>query len=142
MLAFERRAAEIVLGSFATTSSGLALAPGEVDYLAGLGRFMEAGSEKAKLGIRFAVLLAYTAPLWMGRSLRSLAGLGLEQRGRVLDAMSRHRVFFVRELCLLLKLVACMAIFRSAEVRARTNYDRPAVQSVPLARISLARRSA
>ena len=34
-------------------------------------------------------------------------------------------MFFVRELCLLLKLIACMAIFRTPGMRERTDYDAP-----------------
>ena len=37
--------------------------------------------------------------------------------------MSSHRVFIVRELSLLLKLIACMAVFRSTEARERSGYD-------------------
>lgn len=67
-----------------------------------------------------------TAPLWMWGKLRTAAGLGEAERARLLAAMLEHRVFFVRELTLLLKLVACMAMLRPAAVRAQTGYDRPA----------------
>jgi hypothetical protein len=121
----EQRWTELVLSSFAGSDAGFAVRPEEVDYVAGAQRFMGAASDKARLGLRFAVLLAITAPLWMCGRFRSLGGLPREERSRLLDAMSRHRVFFVRELCLLLKLVACMAIFRSPAARARSGFDRP-----------------
>jgi hypothetical protein len=119
----------VVLSSFSGSDGGQAgftVAEGEVDYASAAARFAGAASEKARLGFRVAVLLAWTAPLWMGRRLAMMGSLGREERSAVLDEMSRHRFFFVRELCLLLKLVACMAIFRSPAARARTGFDRPA----------------
>jgi hypothetical protein len=121
----ERRWTALVLSSFAGSDAGFTVRPDEVDYVAGAQRFASAASEKARLGLRVAIVLAFTAPLWMGRNLGTLASLPREERSHVLDAMSRHRFFFVRELCLLLKLVACMAIFRSPAARARSGFDRP-----------------
>lgn len=123
MLAIERDWTRVVLSSFAGSREGFR-AEG-VDYFYAAKRFMEAGSQKAAIGLRFAVFLATTAPLWMWGKLRTLKSFSPEERSRLMDEMLRHRVFFVRELCLLLKLVACMAIFRSSEARARSGYDRP-----------------
>lgn len=115
--------AGLVLPSFAGSDAGFTVREGEVDYLAGLARFMGSASEKAKLGIRFAFFLAVTTPVWVGGRLRGFASLSPTERSEHLDAMSRHRIFLVRELCLLLKLIACMAIFRAPSTRARTGYD-------------------
>lgn len=115
--------ASTVLPSFAGSEHGFRVADGEVDYLAGLARFMGAASEKAKLGIRFAFFLAVTTPLWIGGRFRGFSTLSSRERSELLDAMSRHRIFLVRELCLLLKLIACMAIFRAPGTRERTGYD-------------------
>jgi hypothetical protein len=115
--------AGLVLPSFAGSGAGFTVREGEVDYLAGLARFMGSASEKAKLGIRFAFFLAVTTPVWIGGRLRGFASLSPEERSEHLDAMSRHRIFLVRELCLLLKLIACMAIFRAPTTRERTGYD-------------------
>lgn len=115
--------AGLVLPSFAGSDAGFTVREGEVDYLAGLARFMGSASEKAKLGIRFAFFLAVTTPVWVGGRLRGFASLSPAERSEHLDAMSRHRVFLVRELCLLLKLIACMAIFRAPTTRERTGYD-------------------
>lgn len=125
MTGIERRWTGLVLSSFVGSGEGFAVREGEVDYVAGARRFMEAASDKACLGLRVAIVMVMTAPLWMWGRLSSLSGLTREERSELLDQMLRHRVFFVRELCLLLKLVACMAIFRSAEARARTGYDLP-----------------
>jgi hypothetical protein len=64
-----------------------------------------------------------TTPVCVGGRLRGFASLSPTERSEHLDAMSRHRIFLVRELCLLLKLIACMAIFRAPSTRARTGYD-------------------
>lgn len=113
----------LVLSSFAGSSDGFTVRDDEVDYVAGARRFMDAASDKACLGLRVAIVMVMTAPFWMWGRFTSLGGLTREERSDLLDQMLRHRVFFVRELCLLLKLVACMAIFRSSEARARTGFD-------------------
>jgi hypothetical protein len=121
MLAIERSWATLVLSSFAGSSHAFR-AGGDVDYFAAAARFMDAASEKACLGLRLAVLIAVTAPFWMWGRLRALSSFSPEERSRLLDELLRHRIFFVRELVLLLKLVACMAIFRSAEASDRVNF--------------------
>ena len=123
MTGIEQRWTGLVLSSFAGSSAGFTVREGEVDYVAGARRFMEAASDKACLGLRVAIVMVMTAPLWMQGRLTTLRGLSREQRSELLDRMLSHRVFFVRELCLLLKLVACMAIFRSPEARARSGFD-------------------
>lgn len=123
--------AGLVLPSFAGTNVGFTVKDDEVDYLAGLARFMGSASEKAKLGIRFAFFLAVTTPVWIGGRFRGFASLSREERSEHLDAMSRHRIFLVRELCLLLKLIACMAIFRVPSTRARTGYDGDPARELP-----------
>lgn len=132
MTGVERRWTGLVLSSFSGSTAGFTvaegpLAEGKVDYVSAADCFEGAASEKARLGFRVAVLLAWTAPLWMGRRFGTMGSLDAEERSAVLDAMSRHRFFFVRELCLLLKLIACMAIFRSPESRARSGFDRPQI---------------
>jgi hypothetical protein len=130
MTGVERRWTGLVLSSFSGSAAGFTVAEGplsegKVDYLSAASCFAGAASEKARLGFRVAVLLAWTAPLWMGRRFGMMGSLDAEERSAVLDAMSRHRFFFVRELCLLLKLIACMAIFRSPAARVRSGFDRP-----------------
>lgn len=115
--------ASLVLPAFAGSGRGFTVDEAEVDYLAGLARFLGAASQKARLGVRFAFFLVVTAPIWLGGRLRGFASLSAAERSELLDAMSRHRLFVVRELCLLLKLIACMAIFRAPSARARSGYD-------------------
>lgn len=125
MTGLERRWMRVVLSSFAGSSAGFTVRDEEVDYVAAAERFMSEASEKACLGLRLAVLMVMTAPLWMWGRMKSLSGLAPDARSELLDELLRHRFFAVRELCLLLKLVACMGIFRSGAARARTGFDRP-----------------
>jgi len=115
--------ASLVLPSFAGTEHGFRMREGDVDYLDGLARFMRAAGVKARLGVRFAFFLAVTAPLWLGGKMSGFSSLSRSERGELLNRMSSHRVFIVRELSLLLKLIACMALFRSTEARERSGYD-------------------
>ncbi len=120
----ERAWASAVLPSFAGGASEVFSAPAEdVDYVAAYARFVGSAAPKARLGVRVALLLVMTSPLWLAGRLRSFAALELEERSALLERLSSHRLFFVRELCLLVKLVACMAIFRSPALRARSGYD-------------------
>ncbi|HEY8430351.1 MAG TPA: hypothetical protein VIL20_18350 [Sandaracinaceae bacterium] len=134
MTGIEREWTGLVLSSFAGSSAGLTVDEGEVDYVASALRFTSAASRKACLGLRVAIVMVMTAPLWMWGRLTSLRGLTREERSDLLDQMLRHRVFFVRELCLLLKLVACMAIFRSPAMREKSGFDAPSKRSLPIAR--------
>lgn len=115
--------ASLVLPSFAGTEHGFRVRESDVDYLDGLARFMRAAGVKARLGVRFAFFLAVTAPLWLGGKLSGFSSLTRIERSELLNRMSSHRVFIVRELSLLLKLIACMALFRSTEARERSGYD-------------------
>lgn len=117
--------ARLVLPSFTGTRHGFVASEDDVDYLEGLRRFLSKASDKSRLGIRVAFFLAVTTPLWLGGRLKGFASLSSDERAELLDRMSHHRVFFVRELCLLLKLIACMAIFRTPGMRERTDYDAP-----------------
>lgn len=117
---------------------GLAPRAGEVDWDLGVARFLERASTKGRLGVRVGLLLVVTAPLWLWGRLRSGASLAAEERARLLDAMLSHRFFFVRELTLLLKLVACMALFRVEDVRARSGYDPAPAERAPRVQKKLA----
>lgn len=120
--------ASLVLPSFAGTEHGFRVRDNDVDYLDGLARFMCAAGTKARLGVRFAFLLAVTAPMWLGGKLSGFASLSSVERSELLNRMSSHRIFLIRELSLLLKLIACMAMFRSAQARERSGYDGIAVK--------------
>ena len=117
----------VILGGFTVDAAdGLAADPGQVDWERGARDFLERANLEGRLGVYAGMWIAMTAPLWLWGRLRSAAGLEPVERARLLAELLSHRVFFVRELTLLLKLVACMAFFRDPAIRARSGYDRPA----------------
>lgn len=124
MLSFERRWARHLLGAFAPVGgSGLAPREGEVDYVTALGRMMRGATPLAALGIRLALWLAALAPFWLWGRLTTITKLANERRTELLGQLLRHRLFAVRELALLLKLCAAMALLGTPSVRARSSYD-------------------
>ena len=109
MTSFERRRAVAVLRGFATDG-----AP-DADF-EGVLRTMEAASTPmAALGMRLAVWIALLWPLWSFRAFRLLSSCPHAVRTEALSAMLRHRLFAVRELMLLLKIAASMALLAPVE---------------------------
>jgi len=102
---------------------GLSPLPGEVDYLAMFDRMRERATWLAALGLRAALWLVALAPVWQRGQMRSLSRLSSQGRALKLAELLTHRSFVVRELTLLLKLCASMALFAAPGVRARSAYD-------------------
>ena len=124
MMAFERRWARHLLAAFAPPEGqGLAPLGGEVDYLAALSRMMREATPLAALGLRAAIWMAALAPLWLWGKLTTVTRLASERRTQLLRELLVHRAFAVRELALLLKLSAAMALLGTPSVRARSGYD-------------------
>jgi hypothetical protein len=124
MMAFERRWARALLAAFAPTGGpGLAPAPEEVDYVGVLGRMMREASPVAALGLRLALWMAALAPLWLWGKVATISKLAHERRPELLRELLGHKLFAVRELSLLLKLCAAMALLGTPSVRARSGYD-------------------
>ena len=126
ILPFERHWAAAVLEGFAPPGGeGLAPAPGEVDYLGVHLRLLAATPPTARLGLRFAVMLAALSPLWLFKRGSTLAGLPPAERAAFLGRLLRMRGP-VGELTTLLKLCASIALLGKSSVRERSGYDRPA----------------
>jgi hypothetical protein len=132
LIAIERRLARAVLEGFAPTTSTEGLVPleGEVDYVTAFENIANASTDRARIGVRFALWLVALAPIWLGVALCTMAGLSIEKRAELLDRMLVSRAFIVRELALLIKLNAAFAMLSTRSVRARSNYDRKAGRSV------------
>ncbi len=131
MIGLERRWAKDVLSGFAAAGDSdqgdprprLVPQPGEVNFLEAYEGMIHNGTFLSGIGMRVALTFAALSPLWLtGRPTRfgSLPG---DERAALLDRLLHHPVFLVAELTLLLKLCACMALFRSAGLRARSKYD-------------------
>lgn len=135
MTGFERKWAVDLLSAFAPDSSFapnggstgeqkvLAPLPGEVDYLATFDRMRRGATRLAAFGLRAALWIIALAPLWQRGRLQTLSTLSTGARSIELAALLAHRSLIVRELALLLKLTAAMALFASPTVRARSAYD-------------------
>src|SRR5690349_23160067 len=77
----------------------------------------------AAIGMRAALWMAALAPLWLWGRLSTVSKLANERRSELLRQLLSHRAFAVRELTLLLKLAATMALLGTPSVRARSGYD-------------------
>ena len=124
MTGFERRWAHQLLSSFtAHRGAGLCPQPDEVDYTAALVRMRHEATPLAAFALRLAVWLAALAPLWLWGRLTTISRIAVEHRPELLRQLLNHRAFAVRELALLLKLCAAMALMGTPSVRARSGYD-------------------
>lgn len=113
----EARWVGAVSGAFAPQSE-------EVDYAGALDAFLAHVDWSVALGMRAGFFLLNLAPLWYGLRPRTLNSLPLDERCALLDRMTRSRSYLVRELVLLSKTIAAMALFRVPAVRAASGYDR------------------
>lgn len=131
MTRWEQAWAEAVLAAFVVERSpGLNVSQGEVDYLSALGRMRERGTAVAALGLRAAIWMAATAPLWFFGRFVMFGTLAGAERTELLSRLLTHHSFAVRELTMLLKLTAAMALLGTASVRARSHYDAPSYVAV------------
>lgn len=80
------------------------------------------------LGLRAAVWLAYLSPLpW---ALRTFGGLDTTRRVRHLERLAGSRLYILREVPMLLKMVACLAYGALPEVQAHIGLP-PAGEAPP-----------
>jgi hypothetical protein len=123
----ERSLAPVVLSSFAPLAlpNGFSIGVNEVDWISGLERFLKTASDKARLGIAVALVAFFFSPLFVLGRFHTLAKASNQERAAAMERLLDHRFFLVREMALLVKLVACMAMFRVTSLRERTGYDDP-----------------
>jgi hypothetical protein len=124
MFAFERRWAHATLEGFAPpTGPGLAPRDVTIDWMAAWDIMNDGGTAKARIGTRLAVWIMVFAPLWMLIAPRTLPSLSIEERSRVIDRLLTSKIWLVKELALLVKLIASMALLGDPTLRARSGYD-------------------
>ncbi|HVJ92791.1 MAG TPA: hypothetical protein VM580_23480 [Labilithrix sp.] len=70
------------------------------------------------IGLRATLWLIALAPLWLLRRPVTIAGLGLEDRQRVVGELSTSRVYVIRQLTMAIKAMASMLYALSPEARA------------------------
>ncbi len=124
MTHLEDKWATQALGAFAPSGAqGLSPLPNEVDYLATFRRMSRLSTPLAALGLRLALWLVALAPLWLCGRCMTISRLAEPERALLLSRLLTHSSFAVRELTLLLKFAAAMALLGTASVRARSGYD-------------------
>jgi len=124
MTRLERTWMTDIVSAFAPQGGeGLAPRPSEVDFVAVFQQMGRQATRKAAFGLRLAIWLVAFSPLLLGRGLRLFSHLRPIERSALLAQMLRHRVFAIRELTLLLKFVAAIALLGTESVRERSGYD-------------------
>lgn len=130
-----------VLAAFApastTTRRSISAAPspdsrltpheGEVDYLRVYRRLLAGSTPLAALGLRFALWMVALAPVWLLGRFMTFSTLARAERTELLSRLLRHTSLVVRELSLLLKFAAAVALLGTPSVRERSGYDKPQV---------------
>ena len=123
----ERRWLEAIMEGFAPPGSGDAehLAPevGEADYVGTFEELNGCGGPKVRYGIRAAMMLVASSPLWARYRPTFIDGLNTAERVALLEDLLEHPLQIVRELTLLMKVQTSMALLREPSIRARSGYD-------------------
>ena len=124
MTRFEQLWAADVLTAFTHEAEpGLCPRTGEVDYLGAFRRMRRGSTALAGLGLRLAVWMVALAPLWLLGRVATFSTMARRERTELLSRLLVHNSFVVRELTMLLKLTAAMALLGTLSVRARSGYD-------------------
>lgn len=84
------------------------------------------------VGLRLTLWIVALAPLWVLGRPRTIAGLGPEDRGRVLERLLTSPAYAIRQLMLGFKSVAAILYATSPEIRAAMTTPRIAPALTPL----------
>ena len=125
MIELEKQFVDAVLGAFAVGGSPIAPRPGEVDYVGTIETLVTHSNPVGRIGVYGALWLVATGPMWLWRRPETILALTPDDRARLVEELVNHEQFAVREMALLMKIQAGMAIMGTASVRARTDYDVP-----------------
>ena len=106
--------------------------PGEVDHVGGFEHLNGEGTLLARVGLRFAVVLLGTSPVWSGKGLKGFDALSSEERIELLKEMTAHKNALVRELTWLMKVQSSMTLFGNPDIRRRSGYDRGREKGMPV----------
>ena len=134
MMRWEQSWAAEVLAAFAPSSPSeprpsspphneLAPREGEVDYVRTWSRMLDGSTPLAALGLRFALWMVALAPIWLWGRFTTFSKLARAERTELLSRLLRHGSHVVRELSMLLKFAAAVALLGTPSVRARSGYD-------------------
>ncbi|MCA9614990.1 MAG: hypothetical protein KC586_19675 [Myxococcales bacterium] len=131
---WEKRWFEAIMEGFAppTSDVGLAPQPGEVDYARAFEELNGHASPIAQAGLRAAIHLIGTSPTWTGTKAATIDQLPIPERTALIEKLVAHPQLLVRELTWLIKVQGSMALFGTASIRARSNYDRQRADKTPV----------
>lgn len=122
MRAIEKQWANAVLSGFLVgelpRGEGAAPPLHDVDYSSGIASLIEHGNPIASAGVRMALATIVTSPLWHWGQRRTMVEMSPEERCAILAELVDHKLFAVRELAILMKIQAAMALFKSPAMRA------------------------
>jgi hypothetical protein len=118
LLPFERRWFRTVFDAILPSGASERLPAGAsaVPYDGLLDELFRYAPAQFLLGLRAAVWIAYLSPLVI--RLRTLAGLPHRDRVAHLERMGRSRLYVLREIPMLLKMVACLGFGALPEVQS------------------------
>ena len=124
MTRFEQHwAADVLMAFTAPGAPGLQPRADEVDYLKTFRRMRRGSTALAAFGMRLAVWIVAFAPVLLLGRLATFSRLGRREQSELLSRMLVHKHALIRELTMLLKMAAAMALLGTASVRARSGYD-------------------
>lgn len=121
MRAIEKQWANAVLSGFLVGElggeHGAAPPLHDVDYSSGIQSLIEHGNPIAAAGVRMALATIVASPLWHWGQRRTMVEMSPEERCAILAELVDHQLFAVRELAILMKIQAAMALFKSPAMR-------------------------
>lgn len=121
----ERSWLPVIFSAFVDPDAeGVATTPDAVRFEQAIGTILHTASFKGALGWRVGALLLMLSPLLLRGRFATLAGVPLAERNELAAQAVTHPFFAIRGLCMFLKVTVGMTLFRDAEMRARSNYDR------------------
>lgn len=126
MFRFERRWALHVFDTILPSGADPRLPMGASDFP--LDRLLLDLSERAPrrfmLGLRIALCLVVWSPVLVIRRLRRFQGLASKDRLLVIQRLAGSRVYLVRELMTLLKMIACLGFCGMPVIQSQIGNDR------------------
>lgn len=103
---------------------GVATTHDAVRFEQAIGVILKAASFKGALGWRAGALMLMLSPLLLGGRFATLGGVSLAERNELAAKAVVHPFLILRGLSMFVKVTIGMTLFRDAQMRAASNYDR------------------
>lgn len=105
-------------------AEGVATTHDAVNFEEAIGVILKAASFKGALGWRVGAALLMLSPMILGGRFSTLGGVSVETRNELAARAVVHRLLLIRGLSMFIKVTIGMTLFRDAEMRALSRYDR------------------